>query len=135
MQNHTNIGYIDFRSKNSFSILLWKTSTGSTNISMKLISSESLKGVVSGITNIVGRIKKLPKWTQEGAIVGLQGGQEKILDQYEFLKSHGIPIKAVWMQDWVGTTRYEEGVRLNWNWQLNREYYPKWDEMVQKWST
>ena len=69
---------------------------------MKLISSESLKGVVSGITNIVGWMKKLPKWTQEGAIVGLQGGQDQILEQYEFLKSQGIPNKAVWMQDWVG---------------------------------
>jgi len=37
------------------------------------------------------------------------------------------------MQDWVGTSRYQEGVRLNWNWQLNKEYYPQWDSMVAKW--
>jgi len=30
-----------------------------------------MKEVVSGITEQVGRMKALPKWTQEGAIVGL----------------------------------------------------------------
>ena len=71
MSNHTNIGHIDFRSLNNFKIVLWKTSSRSTRVSMKLIAANSLKGVVSGITSIVGRMKKLPKWTQEGAIVGL----------------------------------------------------------------
>jgi hypothetical protein len=60
MQNHTNIGHIDFRRKNSFNILLWKTSSSSTNVSLKLISGGSLKNVISGITSIVGRMKKLP---------------------------------------------------------------------------
>jgi hypothetical protein len=27
---------------------------------------------------------------------------------------------GIWMQDWVGTKEYKEGVRLQWNWKLNR---------------
>ena len=27
---------------------------------------------------------------------------------------------GIWMQDWVGTKEYQEGVRLQWNWKLNR---------------
>ncbi len=33
-------------------------------------------------------------------------------------------MKAIWMQDWVGTYEFDEGVRLLWNWQLNRHNYP-----------
>ena len=38
------------------------------------------------------------------------------------------------MQDWVGTFKFPEGVRLLWNWQLNYNTYPKWNEMTQKWK-
>lgn len=38
------------------------------------------------------------------------------------------------MQDWVGTKSFKEGVRLLWNWQLNLEHYPKWEERKQTWA-
>ena len=38
------------------------------------------------------------------------------------------------MQDWVGTSSYPEGVRLNWNWQLNQDHYPNWDQMIGEWA-
>lgn len=43
-------------------------------------------------------------------------------------------MKAVWMQDWVGTYHFPEGVRLLWNWALNRHNYPNWDKMVDDWE-
>lgn len=43
-------------------------------------------------------------------------------------------MKAVWLQDWVGTFKFPEGVRLLWNWQLNRHHYPDWDGMVDSWA-
>ena len=43
-------------------------------------------------------------------------------------------MKAVWMQDWVGTYEFPEGVRLLWNWELNRGYYPEWDRMIADWA-
>jgi len=45
-----------------------------------------------------------------------------------------VPITSVWMQDWVGTGTFPEGVRLLWNWQLNRHHYPDWDGMLDKWE-
>jgi len=45
-----------------------------------------------------------------------------------------VPIAAVWMQDWVGTKEFPEGVRLMWNWKLNREFYPNWDGMIANWT-
>jgi len=41
---------------------------------------------------------------------------------------------AVWMQDWVGTKKFIEGTRLLWNWQLNKQVYPKWEESRSKWE-
>jgi alpha-glucosidase (family GH31 glycosyl hydrolase) len=38
------------------------------------------------------------------------------------------------MQDWVGLGKFPEGTRLLWNWQLNKNQYPDWDGMVDKWE-
>jgi len=38
------------------------------------------------------------------------------------------------MQDWVGTFKFPEGVRLLWNWQLNNQHYPDWDGMLEEWA-
>ena len=43
------------------------------------------------------------------------------MKNYNILKENGVPISAVWMQDWVGTKEFPEGVRLMWNWVLNKE--------------
>lgn len=40
----------------------------------------------------------------------------------------------MWMQDWVGEHKFTEGVRLLWNWQLNRDWYYDWDSMVDEWA-
>ena len=44
-------------------------------MTFNVIQAANLKKVVSGITRIIGRMRALPRWTQDGAIVGLQGGQ------------------------------------------------------------
>lgn len=67
-------------------------------------------------------------------MVGLQGGQTKVMTDYSFLKSNGVPITAVWMQDWVGTYKFPEGVRLLWNWELNSHQYPTWNDMLDGWE-
>ena len=130
LNNHTEIGNLDFRESSSLIMTLWKCSS----MNMSLVLGKSMKQVVSGITHFVGRMKKLPKWTQEGAIVGLQGNQSEVLQNYKFLKDQQVPIKAVWMQNWVGTYSFPEGVRLLWNWQLNRNQYPDWDQIVSDWA-
>jgi alpha-glucosidase (family GH31 glycosyl hydrolase) len=39
------------------------------------------------------------------------------------------------MQDWVGTKEFPEGVRLMWNWVLNKDFYPFWGSMIDTWKT
>jgi len=37
------------------------------------------------------------------------------------------------MQDWVGMRKFDEGERLIWNWQLNKQYYPNWKKLANEW--
>lgn len=41
---------------------------------------------------------------------------------------------GIWMQDWVGDHTYPEGTRLIWNWQLKKDFYYDWDNMVTNWA-
>ena len=90
--------------------------------------------MLSDMTLVTGRMRKLPDWITQGVVLGLQGGQDKVVNNYNILKENGVPIAAVWMQDWVGTKEFPEGVRLMWNWKLNREFYPEWDSMIANWT-
>lgn len=49
-----------------------------------------------------GRMRKLPPWVGNGAVLGLQGGTEKVMQYVEILKKANVPIAALWLQDWTG---------------------------------
>jgi alpha-glucosidase (family GH31 glycosyl hydrolase) len=58
--DHTEIGSIDFWSNpNWFNVNMWKTNQMTFNV----IQGANLKKVVSGLTNIIGRMRALPRWT------------------------------------------------------------------------
>lgn len=71
-----------------------------------------------------------PAWTQTGMIAGLQGGTEEVRAKVATLQDAGVPLAAVWLQDWVGRRTTDFGERLQWNWNLDEEQYPGWDELV-----
>lgn len=75
-------------------------------------------------------MKPLPDWLSDGMVVGIVGGQSEVEQTYTRLKSFGIKMSGIWMQDWVGQHRYPEGTRLLWNWRLNRSHYPEWDQAL-----
>lgn len=39
-------------------------------------------------------------------------------------------LAAFWLQDWVGQCPPSFGQRLWWNWELDSECYPSWDDLV-----
>jgi len=61
-------------------------------------------------------------------------GQDFVEEKYAFMKSLGLKMAGIWMQDWVGQHQFPEGKRLLWNWQLNLDQYPDWDTMVAGWA-
>eukprot|EP00981_Chlorochromonas_danica_P010287 scaffold3079_cov187-Ochromonas_danica.AAC.14 len=87
-----------------------------------------------GSGGYTGRQTPLPTWTQKGAIVGLEGGTANVTAIVSKLLAGGVPIAAVWLQDWVGMRHSWDGDRLVWNWELNEQYYPNWQNMIQSWQ-
>ena len=47
-------------------------------------------------------MRPLPEWILGGAVVGLQGGTDKVLDVYDDLEVLGLPVTIICLQDWVG---------------------------------
>ena len=77
---------------------------------------------VSKLTDYTGRMPPLPSWVDKGAILGIQGGQEKVNKIVEQGLSLNCPIAGVWLQDWCGT-HSQEGPYINisrlwWNWEV-----------------
>lgn len=77
-----------------------------------------------------GAADPAPVWTQNGMIAGLQGGTDEVRAKVATLQEAGVPLAAVWLQDWVGRRTTDFGERLQWNWSLDEEQYPEWDELV-----
>lgn len=63
-------------------------------------------------------MKPLPSWTQQGAIIGLEGGSAEVQNITSTLLEQGAPLVGVWLQDWVGTRHDWDGTRLIWNWEV-----------------
>ena len=95
-----------------------------------ILYGESPAELISTYTATTGRMRPLPDWILEGAIAGLQGGTNKVREVYRQLQEQGIPIAALWLQDWVGQRKTSFGKQLWWNWILDREHYPEWETLV-----
>lgn len=89
----------DFRQRQSTRIHSY-----SNTLKARLTSCEKLLECISHYTNVSGRMKPLPTWTQQGAIVGLQGGSEAVLTHYQQLKDRHVPIAALLLKDWQEVT-------------------------------
>lgn len=108
-----------------------------TSLQGGLIQASSLLDVISEYTLYSGRMQLLPDWISEGAVVGMQGGSEKVRKVIRNLQRHGTPIAAVWLQDWCGkrlqkTPNGVEFKRLRWNWESDDALYPDWSQFVQQ---
>jgi len=81
-------------------------------------------------TNYVGRMPPLPAWINAGAMVGMQGGTDRVRQVWSQLRDLDTPIAAFWLQDWVGQRQTAIGKQLWWNWQLDETTYLNWQQLV-----
>lgn len=88
--------------------------------------------VVSSYTRFSGRMRALPKWVGEGAIIGMQGGTDAVTEMKRRLDEVDAPIAAFWVQDWIGARKTSVGWQLWWNWELDHQRYPGWVEMRER---
>jgi alpha-glucosidase (family GH31 glycosyl hydrolase) len=96
----------------------------------QILASDTPGGLIEEYTRYSGRMRRLPEWIMDGAVVGLQGGTDKVGRILERLEALDAPVAAVWLQDWVGQRETSFGTQLWWNWELDRDHYPDWDSLV-----
>ncbi|KAF4031278.1 Glycosyl hydrolases family 31 [Phytophthora infestans] len=94
-----------------------------------------LLDATGALTTVTGRQPTLPDWVSDGAILGIQGGQELVEGVIRDAQNASLPLASVWLQDWSGT-RLQAGAygidvhRLWWNWEPDTTLYPTWAEWV-----
>jgi len=147
--DQVNTGYADFTKDEYSSVLFWHAN----EVTGTVIAGATPLEITQKVNKSRGTMKPLPEWITKGAIIGIvqspnygdtpptdtsyagwNNKQDFIRDRYQFLKDNNLPLVGIWMQDWVGSFPYDEGVRLLWDWKLNREFYPQWDEMIDEWN-
>lgn len=98
----------------------------------RVLYGNGMLDIISELTEYTGRMQPLPDWTQEGAIIGLQGGSAKVKEKIDLILNNVMEIKVagIWIQDWVGLRHSFDGDRLRWNWKLDKDYYPDWQSMI-----
>ena len=77
---------------------------------------------------------ELPDWAHQGAIIGLTGGQDRVVQTHQQLIAAGVSVSAVLIGDWTGTMdeRSSTGTQLHWNWLLDETMYPEWADLRQQ---
>lgn len=106
-----------------------QVSVFSTTLAGRILYGRNPSALIEEYTRFAGRMRPLPDWILSGAVVGMQGGSEKVRQVYEQLKQRGTPLAAFWLQDWVGQRVTSFGKQLWWNWELDPQRYPGWDAL------
>jgi sulfoquinovosidase len=101
----------------------------SSRMAGQILGGENPAELIELYTEYSGRMRPLPEWILGGAVVGLQGGTDKVLDVYDKLEALDTPVAALWLQDWVGKRETSFGTQLWWNWELDEDHYRGWGRL------
>ncbi len=109
----------DFSQKNSCTLLCHAIPS-----SIFIGQAEAIPTAAGALSSLLGRQKSLPDWIYNGIILGLQGGRTVVEEKLNRALEAGIPVTAVWCQDWQGIRITPYGKQLFWNWQYDKQLYP-----------
>lgn len=96
-------------------------------------TAPSYPELIEKLTLFLGRQKKLPEWTNNGVILGLQGGLNRVKDIENKMLANSVKLAGLWCQDWEGTRTTSFGKRNYWNWAVSETLYPNLQAEIKKW--
>lgn len=102
----------------------------SHSIKGRIINGDTPLALIEEYTTYSGRMRELPDWIHDGAILGMQGGTEKVMARYQQMKDKKGAVAGLWLQDWVGQRKTSFGKQLWWNWELDNNRYENWSNML-----
>lgn len=115
----------DMRQEDRVQVVLF-----SPAIRAHVLNGNSPAELIQAYTAFCGRMRQLPDWIISGAVVGMQGGTDKVQQVYGKLKQLQVPLAAFWLQDWEGQRVTSFGKQLWWNWEVDKDRYPQWEQLV-----
>jgi alpha-glucosidase len=95
-----------------------------------ILNGNSPQDLILAYTAASGRMRPLPDWITSGAVVGMQGGTDKVRLVWQQLRQYDTPVAAFWLQDWVGQRVTSFGKQLWWNWEVDTDRYPRWNALI-----
>jgi alpha-glucosidase len=122
---NTEYGTFDMRPAKHFEIKVW-----SGVMKGRILFGETPLDLVEAYTEYSGRMRALPNWIHNGAIVAVQGGTKAVRAKLDKLRKADIPVSGLWIQDWPGARVTSAGKQLWWDWRLDEKFYPEWRELV-----
>lgn len=120
---NTEYSVFDMREDESLTIEVF-----SKEMQASFIGGKDVPSLVETYTNYSGRMRKLPEWSYKSAVIGMQGGTQIVREKLQMLEKANTPISAFWLQDWCGQRKTSFGKQLWWNWELDKDRYPNWNE-------
>jgi len=114
--------------KDTWSAEVWNGS----EVSFLVFPGPAPADVVSQLTAEAGRPKQQPPdWAFSGVWLAAQGGREQVEKRLKTALDAGVPVTAIWAQDWVGLRHFGAGnFGVKYRWSLDEELYPGFSEMI-----
>ena len=122
---NTEFSALDFRAEAYHELEVW-----SPAFSLVLGAADSYPALLGLLTGVTGRQPALPDWAMAGFWLGVQGGTERAAALRDRCLAGGVPLSAVWIQDWEGRRVTSFGKRLQWDWRRDRALYPGLEELI-----
>ncbi|MCL6547710.1 MAG: alpha-glucosidase [Alicyclobacillus sp.] len=124
----TGYSVFDFRDAHAHQVEVWGAAP-----QVRMGMDGTMAGVLQRLTGYLGRQPPLPDWAYDGVWLGLQGGTGVVAAKLRRARAAGVPVAAVWAQDWEGKRLTPFGKQLMWNWQWDRALYPGLDAALRGW--
>uniref|UniRef100_H2YA46 Glycoside hydrolase family 31 N-terminal domain-containing protein n=1 Tax=Ciona savignyi TaxID=51511 RepID=H2YA46_CIOSA len=112
---------LDFSAATYHELELWGEFT---EMVLHMRTAPTWMGLVENLTSFFGRQPTPPQWLLKGAVIGLQGGSDRVIDVFNSLKQQEVKISSIWIQDWSGKIMTSLGKRVYWDWQWDPKMYP-----------
>lgn len=116
---------VDLRGKKS-NFEIWDKT-----IKLVIIEGNSLSKLSKEVKNYFSTDHTLPDWIH-GLWIASQGGTKEIDKKVDLLMKKGVPLTAVWCQDWSGINITSFGRQVYWNWEYDKELYPRLPEKIKE---
>jgi alpha-glucosidase len=92
---------------------------------LHLYTGPTVADVMRAWTGLQGRSSAPPRWAVEGVWLAVQGGPANVRATVARARESGLPLAAIWSQDWLGRREFAPGMfGVRYRWSVDESLYP-----------